>query len=85
MLTDSRKRGREGEAGRETSMWERKINLLPLIHTSTGTEPETLAYALTRDQTHKLLAYGMMVQPSEPHWTGFIIYIFNATLYISLW
>ena len=33
-------RRREGERGRETSMWERNINWLPLVHTLTRMKPQ---------------------------------------------
>ena len=42
-----RERGREGEGGRETSMFQRYINQLPLTHLQLGTWPSTQACALT--------------------------------------
>ena len=47
---------REGgrERKRETSMWERNIDQLPPV------------CALTGEQTHNLLVFGTMLQPTEP-------------------
>ena len=44
-----RGRGKEGETGRETSMYERNINLWPLAHPQPGTQAATQACTLTRN------------------------------------
>ena len=54
-----------GERG--MSVWERNIDQLLPVHTLTGDQthnnPEC---ALPTNQTHNLLVYGMMLQPTEP-------------------
>ena len=64
MLIDFRERGREGERekGLETSVFERSIDLLPLIH-----EVATQVCALTGNRTHKLSGYRTMLQATKPH------------------
>ena len=46
-----RKRGREEERGRETSLCERYMDRLPLTHPLLGTWPATRACALTGNRT----------------------------------
>ena len=49
-----RERGREGERGRETSMFERNIYWLPLACPTLGTWPATQACSLTGNWTSNL-------------------------------
>ena len=49
------------ERERETLMWERNIDHLPPIFTP------------TRDPTHSPLVYGMMLQPNEPSFQGWML------------
>ena len=49
-----REKGREGGRGRETSMWERNIDRLPLTCPLTGDQNATQARALTGNQTGDL-------------------------------
>ena len=69
-------REREGgkKRGRKTSMCERNISVwLPLAHPLLGTWPETQAWALTGNQTNKLLVYRLMLNPlshTSQGWTA---------------
>ena len=65
MLTDFRG-GREGEREGERHRCEREA----LVSAQPGTKPATQACAVTGDQTWDLSVYGMMLQPTEPHWPG---------------
>ena len=56
ILNNFRERWREGE--RETLMWERQINWLPLICACTGNWTCNLSMCPTRKQTCSLLVYG---------------------------
>ena len=52
----------------------------------TGMEPATQVCALTRNWTPHLLAYGIMLQPPEPHWPGpGYFYSFLPLSVILLW
>ena len=63
-----REEGREGEKERKTLMWERNIDWLAptggLIEHWTHNPGMRLAWEL--DQLP--FVYGMMLQPTEPHW-----------------
>ena len=65
---------REGKwrrkGGRETSMWERNINQLPLTHTPTGDQTHNPSLCL--DQESNLQPFGLWdsTQPTEPHQSG---------------
>ena len=71
MFIDFRETGRERE--RRTSMWERNINWLPPVYTPTGDWTHNQACALTRDQSHSALVYGMMLQPTESPGQGWTV------------
>ena len=60
----------EREREREASMWESNIIGCLSYAPQLGTEPATLACALTRDWTCSLSVYKTMLQPTEPHWPG---------------
>ena len=45
-----------------------------------GTEPATQACVLTRNETCDLSVYGMILQPTEQHWPGLVLCIFNENL-----
>ena len=55
---------RRGKGGRETLI-SCLSNVPPL-----GTKPTTQASALTRNWTRDFSIYGVMLQPTEPHWPG---------------
>ena len=58
---------------REKHQLERERSISGLLHTlQLGTEPATQARALTRNQTHNLLACGTTLQPTEPHPPGLV-------------
>ena len=84
MLLTFRERGREREVTkRDISMRETSIRCLwftPWL----GTEPATQVSVLTRDQTHNLSVYGMMLQPTEPHCPGQERVLFPSSSYIVL-
>ena len=56
-------RGEGRERGTETSIYERNINQLPLAFPQLGTEPITLACALTGNPTSDLLVYRLALNP----------------------
>ena len=53
------------EGGRES---ERLV--ISNLHPNVGIKPITQACAMTRNQTHKLLVYRKMLQPTEPRGQG---------------
>ena len=60
------KRGERGrEKGGETLMWERNIDLLPLMHPQPGTWPATQARALTRNRTSDFSVCSVMPNPQN--------------------
>ena len=67
MLIDFRERGKEGQ---KHLPWERNMIGCLSYAARSGTKPTTQACFLTRNQTHNLSAYGTMLQPTEPHWSG---------------
>ena len=63
LLILERKEGKE----RERNIDVRETSIGCLLYTpQLGIEPATLECALTQNQTHNLLVYGMMLQPTEP-------------------
>ena len=73
-------RGREKE--RETSMWKRNINRLPLIRTpGLGTEPATQASALTWSQS-ATIHFAERCPTPEPHWL--VWYSVNSLMLLSV-
>ena len=49
---------------------ERNINRLPPLHTPSGDRTWNQGMRPDRDQTHKLLLQGTMLQPTEPPGQG---------------
>ena len=65
-----RKRRRERGKERETSMWERSIDLLPPIHTTTGDPAHNPVMCSDWESNLQPFGYGMTFQPTELHWAG---------------
>ena len=59
-----RKRKKERERGIDV----KNIDWLPLIFTPTGDRTHSPGMCLTRNRNPNPLVYGMMLQPTEPHW-----------------
>lgn len=76
MLIDFRERG-EGRS-RETPMRETNVPSVASYAPQLGTEPIIEVCALTGSGTCDLLVYGMVLQPTEPHWPGFFVLFFNS-------
>ena len=77
-------RGEGKGRGRETSMWEGNIDLLPPKQTHPGTEPQTQARALPRNQTGNLFALWDDAQPTEPIPVGAVCIVFYVVFISSV-
>ena len=62
MFIDFREIGREREKKKHRRERKTKIGCLPYL----GMEPTTEVCTLTGNRTHKVLVYGMILQPTEP-------------------
>ena len=74
-----RERGKEGERGRETSMWKRYIYWLSLTHPQLGTWPATQACALSGNWTSDLLVHRSALNPlnqTSQGWRFFCLFVF---------
>lgn len=63
-----------GVRGRETLMWENIHWLLPIRLNRGSSLHATWVCALTGNQTCELSVHGTILQPTEPHWSGFSFY-----------
>ena len=76
MLTDFRERGEGRRRERERNIDVRdKHPISCLICTPAGDRICSLGMSLTGNWPCDLLVYGMMLQPTEPHWPG-VLFLF---------
>ena len=75
----------EGKGGRETLIYDRNINWLPLAHPQLGTWPTTQACALTGNRTGDILVRRPTLNPLSHTRKGSTSFNIYKNSYSSIW
>ena len=79
-------RGEKRKRERQTSMLKRNIDQLPLPCVPTRDWTCNPGMCTARNRTTNGLVYGMMLQPTEPHWPGLsFVFLIKDILVVVRW